>query len=255
MARRDRWRTSAAGSPHAGGTLTAVSKKTKSRQPRRYSTAKRPTGTRPNGSTARKSGQWRKMRSRRSRNSMWPWTITLTIIIAGGIGLVVASSGGGSSSGGNGSGAGSTGPLLASVNSAATGQTIDGIQCNQLEQTTLHVHAHVAVFVNGQQRSVPQGIGLAGGCFYWLHSHTADGIIHIESPGPRTHTLGNYFDIWRQPLSPTQVGPAIGPVTAYVGGQRFTGNPRDIKLGAHVLIQLDVGKDVAPKSFSFPSGL
>jgi len=59
---------------------------------------------------------------------------------------------------------------------------------------------------------------------------------------------------WGQPLTDSQVGPAGGTVIAYVDGQRSSGAIRDIPLGAHALIQLDVGKDVAPKSFRFPVG-
>jgi hypothetical protein len=128
----------------------------------------------------------------------------------------------------------------------------------------------LAIFVNGAPRVIPLGIGIPGAvventasggfvgsgtCFYWLHAHTADGIIHIESPVARTYTLGNYFDIWGQPLSATQVGPAQGAVTAYLNGQRFSGDPRSIPLTAHALVQLDVGTDVTPKPFSFPAGL
>ncbi|TMC50197.1 MAG: hypothetical protein E6J14_04920 [Chloroflexi bacterium] len=147
-----------------------------------------------------------------------------------------------------------SGPLLASVDSAATGATVDGIQCQSSEQVVFHIHAHLAVYVNGSSRTLPQGIGIAS-CFYWLHTHTGDGIIHIESPVQRTYTLRNFFDIWRQPLGPAQVGPAHGAVIAYVDGKRFTGDPRDIPLGAHTLVQLDVGKDVAPTPFDFPGGL
>ena len=184
-------------------------------------------------------------------------------VVVVGTALVVASSGSSSSSAG-----GSTGPLLASTASFdnAGTQPVNGIQCLGREQLLFHIHSHLAVFVEGQQRTIPQGIGISpprqresgfvvnGSCFYWLHAHTSDGIIHIESPVRRTFTLGDYFDIWRQPLSPTQVGPAQGPVTAYRNGVLFTGNPLDIQLGNHTLIQLDVGKNVAPRSYSFPSG-
>jgi hypothetical protein len=174
------------------------------------------------------------------------------------------------------SGGGSTmltvppGPVLASIDSEAQGEPVDNIECQTSEQVLFHIHAYLAVFVNGQQRTVPAGIGIPGAqvqttpagplvasgqCFYWLHSHTADGIIHIESPLTRLYTLGNYFDIWGEPLSATQVGPAQGTVTAYVNGRRFTGNPRDIPLMAHAEIQLDVGSDVAPAHVTFPAGL
>jgi hypothetical protein len=92
-------------------------------------------------------------------------------------------------------------------------------------------------------------------CLYWLHSHTPDGVIHMESPEQRSFTLGNYFDVWGQPLSASQVGPAKGTVTAFVDGKQVTGNPRDIKLGEHVNIQLDVGKVVPFKSYTYSEGL
>jgi hypothetical protein len=165
-----------------------------------------------------------------------------------------------------------TGPLLADLSSAAKGGVVDGIQCDSSEQVAYHVHSHLAIYVDGQQRSVPIGIGLvqpveqqtqvgpfagATQCYYWLHVHAQDGIIHIESPSQRTYTLGNFFDIWGQPLSSTQVGPAKGQVTAYLNGKKYAGDPRTIPLGAHQVIQLNVGQDSpAPQPITWPaSGL
>jgi hypothetical protein len=72
----------------------------------------------------------------------------------------------------------------------------------------------------------------------------------------RTYTLGDFFDIWGQPLGPDQVGPAHGPVTAIYNGQVYRGNPRNIPLEKHAQIQLEVGKPlVSPASITFPSGL
>lgn len=163
------------------------------------------------------------------------------------------------------------GNLLASTDDQAQGEPIDRISCQQFEQVLYHIHAELMVFVAGQSRVIPEGIGIvppittqqttegpfvvSGRCFYWLHSHTRDGIIHIESPSERTYPLGNYFDIWRQPLSSTQVGPATGTVTVYVNGLHFSGDPRSIVLTAHAVIQLNVGKDMAPQTFTFPPGL
>jgi hypothetical protein len=153
---------------------------------------------------------------------------------------------------------------------AASGQAVDGIQCQTSEQVAYHIHAHLAIYASGQPQTVPLGIGIpnpqvdnssgepfvvGGSCFYWLHSHATDGVIHIESPDQRTYTLGNWFDIWGQPLSATQVGSNKGAVTAYVNGQRYTGDPRNIPLTAHAVIQLDVGQDVAPRPYTFAPGL
>ncbi len=160
---------------------------------------------------------------------------------------------------------------LASTATKATGKTVDGISCDTTEQLVFHIHAHLTVFVNGAARQIPAAIGIPGAqaqntptgpyiasgtCFYWLHTHAADGIIHIESPVHRSYTLGNFFDIWGQPLGPYQVGPARGPVTAIYNRQVYRGNPRNIPLEKHAQIQLEVGKPlIAPASITFPSGL
>jgi hypothetical protein len=158
-----------------------------------------------------------------------------------------------------------SGPKLATLVNAASGQTIDGIQCQTDEQTVVHVHTHLTVFVNGQPRIIPYGIGIpgfqaeqtsagpyipTGSCFYWLHAHANDGIIHIESPSTSLQfTLGEFFDEWGIPLSSTQVGSATGKVTVFFTspGQQsklYTGDPRDIPLGDHYEIQLVVGTPI-----------
>jgi hypothetical protein len=150
-----------------------------------------------------------------------------------------------------------SGPNLAPAGSPSPGQAVDGIKCQSGEQVAFHIHSRLTVFVDGQPNRIPYGVGIAdpqlqpglgipfvagGACFSWLHTHAADGIIHIESPVQRIYTLGNFFDIWGQPLSRTQVGPAKGNVTALYNGQVWTGDPRDIPLNAHSQIQLEVGK-------------
>ena len=162
-------------------------------------------------------------------------------------------------------------PPLTGTATKAAGQKVDGIGCDTSEQTVFHIHAHLTLFVNGSPRQVPAGIGIPGAsgqntpqgafisngkCFYWLHTHAADGIIHTESPIHRTYTLGNFFDEWGQPLSASRVGPASGHVVALYNGQVFKGDPRDIPLTAHAQIQLEVGTPlVAPERITFPQGL
>ncbi|HZO94276.1 MAG TPA: hypothetical protein VFB22_10975 [Candidatus Baltobacteraceae bacterium] len=128
-----------------------------------------------------------------------------------------------------------------------TGQTIDGIRCDQMEGSVLHIHQHLAVLDHGKPVGVPEDVGrpLIAGCFYWLHTHTPDGIIHVESPSFRTFTLGNFFDIWGQPLSRTDVAgakPRKGEhVQVWVDGSRYTGDPRKIELTQHLDVTIEVG--------------
>jgi hypothetical protein len=156
---------------------------------------------------------------------------------------------------------------LASAATSASGQSVDGISCQSSEQTLFHIHAHLTIFVNGVARQLPAAIGIPGAqaqntprgpfiasgtCFYWLHTHAADGIIHIESPVQRTYTLGDFFDEWGQPLGPGQVGPVRGHVTAIYNGQVYQGNPRNVPLTAHAQIQLEIGTPlVAPESINW----
>jgi hypothetical protein len=127
---------------------------------------------------------------------------------------------------------------LAGTRLLTTGEQIDGIACQAGEQVLLHIHEHLTIFVRGVARQVPAAIGIAppyqveatprgafvagGSCFMWLHTHSADGIIHTESPVNRTYTLGEFFDIWGQPFDREHVGPAQGPVTALFNGRVFT---------------------------------
>jgi hypothetical protein len=154
------------------------------------------------------------------------------------------------------------GAQLAGTSAGRYGQPIDGIQCQGDEQVVYHIHTELAIFVNGVQKQLPGGIGIAAprqtsgtgdnrfvngrACLYWLHTHASDGIIHVESPQPAVYTLGQFFDIWAQPLSTNHVGPATGQVTALVNGKPYTGDPAAIQLQPHEVIQLNVGTPVAP---------
>jgi hypothetical protein len=164
------------------------------------------------------------------------------------------------------------GRTLAPPRQLHVGEHIDGITCQAGEQIAFHIHTHLRIVVHGRSLRVPAGIGIApprvveqtpvgpfvaaAPCFMWLHTHAADGIVHIESPVERHHTLGEFFDVWGQPLSRHRVGPARGPVTALLDGKVFTGNPRRIPLDAHGQIELEVGRPlVAPERIVFPEGL
>jgi hypothetical protein len=154
-----------------------------------------------------------------------------------------------------------SGPEIAPASTTQTA-TVDGIRCGATEQLAYHIHAHLAVFVSGRIYALPAGVGIpgssaqqtsqgpvaAGGqCIYWLHTHTSDGVIHIESPTQRVYTLGNFFDEWHQPLTASQVGTVHGKITAFVNGHIWTKRVRDIPLLPHALIQLNIGQSAAPQ--------
>jgi hypothetical protein len=165
------------------------------------------------------------------------------------------------------------------------GVPIDGIQCNTLEQTTSHYHAHLAVYVNGQPVQVPTDVGRqASNCFYWLHTHDIagdSGVIHIEAPANTTFQLHQFFDIWGQPWTATNfmknTVDATHPLTVYVytpdngtlqpdaqgnitvtppsGLAPYTGDPMKMQLQPHQLIVLEYGTPIVPpQAVSFIGG-
>jgi hypothetical protein len=151
------------------------------------------------------------------------------------------------------------GAPLAPDTTAPTGAPVDGISCAATEQVAFHIHAHLAVFVNGASRSLPAGIGVvapvsastprgefdtATRCTYWLHVHARDGVIHVEAPTAAPVTLGQFFAVWGQPLTTTRVATATGRVTASVDGRPVVGDPARIVLKPHEDIQLAVGRHV-----------
>jgi hypothetical protein len=139
------------------------------------------------------------------------------------------------------------GVWIATLGAIPTGQPVDGIRCEQMEGDVLHIHQHVAIFDHGKPVGIPEDVGrpLMGNCFYWLHTHTPDGIIHVESPTMRSYTLGQFFAVWGQPLSRTNVaGAKLRPgehTTVWVDGNVYTGDPRQIELAAHLDVTIDIG--------------
>ena len=127
------------------------------------------------------------------------------------------------------------------------GQPVDGIRCDQMEGAVLHIHQHLTVLDHGKPVAVPDDIGrpIVGQCFYWIHTHTPDGLIHVESPAFRTFTLAELFDIWGQPLTRTAVAAAKTKknerIVTWVDGHRYAGDPRQLELTQHLDVTIEVG--------------
>jgi hypothetical protein len=157
-------------------------------------------------------------------------------------------------------------PDLAPASSTLHGEPVGPIQCvtESQEKVGFHTHTYVAVFVDGEQRRIPGGVGITQpwlaekfptgtyfevgpyNCLYWIHTHTADNIVHVEAPSKGIFTLGQLFAVWNQPLSSTQVGPAKGKVVVIVNGKRAAGDITTVPLTDQATIQINVGDQVVP---------
>jgi hypothetical protein len=125
------------------------------------------------------------------------------------------------------------------------GADVDGVKCASGMAETFHVHAHLAIVKNGQWLALPAQIGLPSSCNYEMHTHDHTGIIHIETPYEKTFTLGQFFDIWGEPLTTTNVAGMTGDVVVYINdngdARRYMGDPRNIVLSSHRDITLQIG--------------
>ncbi len=94
--------------------------------------------------------------------------------------------------------------------------------------TGQHIHPTLAITANGQSISIPGGIGISGTAsgtiFGSIHTHDANGVIHVESQGPRT--LGDFFAVWGEPFGSDRilsfVANEVNGLTMTVNGQPST---------------------------------
>jgi hypothetical protein len=192
------------------------------------------------------------------------------IVIIIGVGILIAITGG------IGAYYYTMGSNSSSLSSTTSRLTVDGIQCNPMEHVAFHIHAHLDIIINGKSFTVPSQIGIKFDerCLYWLHTHDETGIIHVEAPEKRDFTVGQFFDIWNEKFSNSQIfnyttssGGADNnnnnTLTVYVNGHKISGmNYRDIKLNAHDEIAIVYGKSptqqsttTIPSNYIFPKGL
>jgi len=132
--------------------------------------------------------------------------------------------------------------------------------------TAEHYHAHLDILVDGQPVPVPTDIGIdpSSGAMSAVHTHTSDGIIHVEAASKgQPFTLGQLFTQWDVSLSGNHIGSLTGgngkSLTAYVDGKKATGNPAMIRLAERQQIALVFRPTDAqlkvPDSFNFGKDL
>jgi hypothetical protein len=167
--------------------------------------------------------------------------------------------------------------LTAPGPSASNGVYGNGITCDTVgHDNEQHYHANVQIYINGKNEAVPANVGITTNsvgtaCLYWLHTHDTTGVVHIEAPnGAGPFKLGDFFAVWNK--TPTDTIPAgspaltktsffglpidaTHPLTVYVDGVKFTGDPATIVLKAHENIWLEYGAPLAPPTpYSWPAG-
>src|SRR3989442_8203223 len=181
------------------------------------------------------------VRKRSARSRARPWRRRRAVYVAGVVILALA------------------GLAAYAATRGPAGTAEAAIPCSGQEMSAEHIHAHLQVYVRGQQRVVPANIGLRPTCLFWLHTHDATGLIHVEAGAGGTYTLGQFFGVWGQPLSGTELlgerARAGEEVRVLLNGQPNAGDPRSVPLRSHEEIVLELGPPYPPTTaFTFPPG-
>jgi hypothetical protein len=162
-------------------------------------------------------------------------------------------------------------PPDADTSTGGQSQTVDGIPCEPTMFNNYHVHVYVGLYVAGKQVAIPDQIGMyqpgpisngytnTATCFYYIHTHDASGMVHLEAPqnaavSTSLFTLQNVFDIWGMTVGPNNFGPFTGKVRIFIGQAKlgttivkpssyseYFGDPNAIALYSHQAIWFEVG--------------
>lgn len=118
---------------------------------------------------------------------------------------------------------------LIGVGMASMKSTTDTMTSND-KPILLHIHPRLYLNVNGKPYFVPQNVGIEPDLWKYhaldqygmkgmapLHTHTADGMLHVESTILRNYTLGEFLDIWGLDLQGETISVSVDgePISDY----------------------------------------
>ncbi len=167
-------------------------------------------------------------------------------------------------------------PIDGDTKAGGHGNAVDKIPCDATEYLNdYHVHMYLGIIYKGKQVAVPDAIGLDGPgpeqngyistakCFYFIHTHDASGMIHVESPSnlppsATVYTLKNVLDVWGMKYTLLSFGKFKGQLRVFVGNPaalgdttvnkyapfKHAGQLGTIAVKSHEVIWIEIGKPV-----------
>jgi hypothetical protein len=196
-----------------------------------------------------------------SRKRLTLATSALGVLAVLAVVAIIATSGGGQSVTGSGASAGlQTTRAPWAPQESALGTRLAALNLPVQNDGAYHAHAALQVYVDGQQVPVPASIGAevgpsGGSRFPSLHTHEANGVIHIESSERYPFTLGQLFTIWGLKFTDTQLGGYVAGngnmLSVYANGKPVP-NPVAYMMNRHDDIVVGYGKPGSfPTSFRY----
>lgn len=163
-------------------------------------------------------------RARRLQQARIAAVTTVMVVIAGAIGLTVAGRGADTSGATT-----PTGELLRTdppwaPQAAGLSERLAPFDFPPPGDESYHAHVLLSVFRDGRPVAVPASIGFDDqGRHSSLHTHTPDGVIHMEADDPYPYELGQVFVAWGVAFDDERLGPdaatATKTVHVYVNGE------------------------------------
>ncbi|MBI2139944.1 hypothetical protein HYU14_03400 [Candidatus Woesearchaeota archaeon] len=72
---------------------------------------------------------------------------------------------------------------------------------NNYRSLAMHIHPNISIEILGEKITIPQNIGASREFMSVIHTHEANGVLHVESPKPHQFMLGDFFTIWGKPFN------------------------------------------------------
>jgi hypothetical protein len=126
-------------------------------------------------------------------------------------------------------------------------QRIEAMDLPGFNETISHTHAWLHVYVDGKQEPVPANIGIdpATQTLAALHTHDAEGIVHMEADREFDFTLGQFMAVWGVAFSKDRLG-SLTPkgdqqLQVYLNGKRVD-DPVNVVMPEHGNLVIGYGK-------------
>jgi len=149
-----------------------------------------------------------------------------------------------------------TGPAPWPVETDNLSKRLDQVGLPQpgVEQTDVHFHQNLLIYVNGQREAVPTGLGtLPDGNLAEIHTHDSTGTVHVEAAATRDFVLGLVFDVWgvRFSWGNKPADRCIGgycedetnKIRVFVDGKETSGDPTQVKLTDQQVVVVTYGTE------------
>lgn len=180
-------------------------------------------------------------KARQARNARLAVVGTLVAVGAAILALVLVQNQGSNDAQPSASGGLLTGPPPWPAQAQGLAERVDGLGFPPPGDESYHAHVLLSVYRDGEQVPVPQDMGFgADGSHSSLHTHTPDGVIHMEADDPYPYELSHVFQVWGVAFGPDRLGGDVPAgdkrIHVYVNGEPAAADEVILEDGDNVVV-------------------